>query len=325
MRKHLLTISLLLALQPAWAQESYYNRGLEKGWYWYEIEPIQEPEPEPEEPPKPPELIVLQAPPKPEETPEPTPEEGPPPGSSAWLKANLENYLFAAMDNPTLENITAYLYLHRLMMDKASGFADNAKVALATEPLLSNDVRRPRFEAASEIMSSHAAEEAKVLLRQIAQGGQYVMVLNSRCDTCGPFLTSANTLAVRSGAKLDIVTTDGGAPASIGDRMGDVRVDPKLTAELKPVALPSLYLRRPDGKTALITASVLPANELLRNTIDVAYGKGWITDAAYQRTKPRNDVRIAMDANQPIPDEALNDPVKLVEFLRNKMTVGALR
>lgn len=312
----------LLAL-PVCAQDSYYNRGKEKGWFWYEVEPPPPPEPEPVEPPPPPEpIIVMQPPPKPEEMPKEP--EAPPALSSAWLKANLESYLHQAMDDPTPENITAYLYLHRLMMDKASLFADNAQVAMAAEPMLSNDVRRPRLEAASSVMSKRASEESSLLLRQIATDGKYVMVVSSRCDTCGPFVSAATTLARQSGSTLDIVTVDNSAPASLGPRMVDVRADPKLVATLNPPAVPTLYLLKRDGSNALITASPIAATDMIRTTIDVAYGKGWVSDVAYQRTRSRNDVRIALPSSDAIPEDAMSDPKKLTEYLRSKMTVGAM-
>lgn len=306
------------------ADDSYYNRDKAKGWYWYEKTPPPPPEPEPIEPPKPPEpIVIIQAPPTPEKPPEVASPEGPPALSSAWLKANLENYLFKAMDDPTPENVTAYLYLHRLMMDKSSMFADSAQVALANEPMLSNDVRRPRFEAASSIMSKRASEEASLLLREVADKGRYVMVVSSQCDTCGAFAISAATLAKQSGAQLDLVTRDGGAPQSLGPKMADVRADPKLLAALKPIATPSLYLLRADGKSAFVTASAMPATDMVTTTINIAYGQGWISEVAYQKTRSRKDVHIALPADQSIPDEALENPQLLADYLRSKMTVGA--
>lgn len=323
MKQLLLALLSCIAASTALAGDSYYNRDKEKGWYWYEKTPPPPPEPEPAEPPKPPDpIVIIQAPP-PEKPPEAVEPEGPPALSSAWLKANLETYLFKAMDDPTPENVTAYLYLHRLMMDKSSMFADSAQVALANEPMLSNDVRRPRFEAASSIMSKRASEEASLLLREVADKGRYVMVVSSQCDTCGPFSISASTLAKQSGAQLDLVTIDGAAPPSLGPKMADVRADPKLIAALKPITTPSLYLLRQDGKSALVTASPMPATDMVTTAINIAYGQGWISDVAYQKTRSRNNVHIAVPADQPIPDEALENPQLLADYLRSKMTVGA--
>lgn len=323
MNRYLFFLLAIATAQPCAADGSYYNRDKEKGWFWYEKLPEPAPEPEPVEPPKPPEpIVIIQAPPKAEEPIE-VPPEGPPALSSAWLKANLETYLFKAMDDPTPENVTAYLYLHRLMMDKSSGFADSAQVAMASEPMLSNDVRRPRFEAASSIMSKRASAESALLLRQVADNGKYVLVVSSQCDTCAPFSISAATLAKQSGVALDIVTSDGAAPATLGPRMADVRADPKLLAALAPATIPSLYLLRADGSSALVTASPMPATDMVATALNLSYGRGWISEEAFQKTRARNDVHIDLPPDQPIPEEALQDPRLLSDYLRSKMTVGA--
>jgi conjugal transfer pilus assembly protein TraF len=49
---------------------------------------------------------------------------GPAPLSAAWLRANLERFRDQAIDDPSPRNVALYLYLQRLVLDKAERFAE---------------------------------------------------------------------------------------------------------------------------------------------------------------------------------------------------------
>ena len=46
------------------------------------------------------------------------------PFSAAWFREHMQSFMDKAIDEPTNENVRAYLYLQRVMMDKGSQFAD---------------------------------------------------------------------------------------------------------------------------------------------------------------------------------------------------------
>lgn len=112
------------------ADRSTFFHDKERGWFWRE-EFIEPPLPKP----------------KKEKHPTPIPArdstEEIQPLSVAWLRKNLEKYRDQAIDVPSPENVAAYFYLQRVMMDKAHRFTDVAHEVVISDPRLDENVRRP--------------------------------------------------------------------------------------------------------------------------------------------------------------------------------------
>ena len=96
-------------LDPARAEDKtpgFYERKAE-GWFWYAVE-AEESAPEEEERPAIP-LAATQTPSA--------------PFSAAWLRVNLPKYLDLAWNEPSVENLRAFLYLQRFAIDRAEQFS----------------------------------------------------------------------------------------------------------------------------------------------------------------------------------------------------------
>ena len=97
----------------------FYQRGQE-GWFWYRV--IPEPA-EAEEQIKPESGVM-----------EPTKDELKL-FSAAWFREHMQSFMDKAIDEPTNENVRAYLYLQRVMMDKGSLFADVSQQVVMGDPV----------------------------------------------------------------------------------------------------------------------------------------------------------------------------------------------
>jgi conjugal transfer pilus assembly protein TraF len=75
--------------------------------------------------------------------PTPPKPQGPPALSVEWIKENLEKYKVFAIDNPTPENVAAFMYLQRVMLDKSQRFAEQVKHVVQLDPYLDQGTRRP--------------------------------------------------------------------------------------------------------------------------------------------------------------------------------------
>ncbi|MFO1432457.1 MAG: conjugal transfer protein TraF [Candidatus Competibacteraceae bacterium] len=160
-RRRLFAIGLLVAGGGS-AEPGFYERNAE-GWFWYrEPPPAVEPTPELPEPPTPPAV-----PPPAEAAARTTPALAP--LSAAWFRANLERYRDAAIDDPTPVNITAWLYLQRVALDKASRFSEATQRAVLPDPWLDETVRRPLATFAANTLSYQAAQATETVLRQLAR------------------------------------------------------------------------------------------------------------------------------------------------------------
>ena len=151
----LITMTLLLQVVAAWGLDvdepdvSYFT-DKQRGWFWYEVqpEPVLKRKPEPQAP-KPPTPSLPSAA---ENSPKPINPAEPEPLTSAWLRKNMETYLNKAIDEPSHENVAAFYYLQRVMMDKAERFTNAARYVVMSDPQLDETVRRP--------VATYAANEA---------------------------------------------------------------------------------------------------------------------------------------------------------------------
>lgn len=127
----------------------------ERGWFWYES-------PDPEE-----DMAEIEPPlPPPPPAPPPAPP-GPKPLSAEWFRKNMEKYRDKAIDDPTHENVSAYMYLQRVMLDKAEKFAEASQHVVMADAVLDENSRRPiaTFGAfAKDEMSTKGTEKAARLL-----------------------------------------------------------------------------------------------------------------------------------------------------------------
>lgn len=317
-------------LDPANASGSMYLEK-DRGYFFYEPEP--EPEPEPEEPEPPPPPVAE----KPKEEPEPEPEpappppppptaesaepEGPAPLSSAWLKENLQSYLFKALDNPTHDNIKAYMYLQRLMVDRSEKMARETQVVLALNPDLSADSVRPRFGLASTALNQQAIAKRQSILTELGQGMHYTLVVRADCELCALQYRTLDIHARRHGGSVEIVSVDGNGLPSEG--IAPMPVDTKRIRALQPKAAPSVYAAYQGGPDVLLTRSPMSVDSLQKLLIQLAAGNGWIDRKAYQETITTKQEYLSLprdeEGNPSMPEEILDNPGLLSEFLRARM------
>ncbi|UYM16368.1 conjugal transfer protein TraF [Endozoicomonas euniceicola] len=60
----------------------------------------------------------------------------PVPLSTRWIRKNIGDYLDRAIDEPTKEHVSQYLYLDRLVKEKAERFARVGKQVIESDPML---------------------------------------------------------------------------------------------------------------------------------------------------------------------------------------------
>ena len=88
--------------------------------------------------------------------------------SVEWLRANLPVLRDRAIDQPTQENVRAYYYAQRIMMDKAQVFSDVAREVTGTDPLLDENLRVPFASAAKAAQLRNANESKAAILEAVA-------------------------------------------------------------------------------------------------------------------------------------------------------------
>ena len=287
----------------------FISRGAQ-GWFWYERMPAP---PAPPAPPEPVPPVAAFSPPPAEASPEPSPAPSPPPPlSAAWFRAELEHYRDAAVDNPTPANVRAYLYLQKVMLDKAGGFARVSGEVAASDPYLDATTERPLAPFASNAASAEATSRRAAVLGDLSATTGILFIVEGTCGVCLRQADVLQSVQRQYGFSLLTVSLDGVGPAGL---QLPVRRDSGQTARLGVVGTPALYLMRPPDVILPLAQGALDQDTLLERIVAQAHRAGWVDDATYAATRPVRQPFTVPDPGS-LDADRLADPVQLVASLR---------
>ena len=295
--------------------EGYYEQK-DQGWFWKVPEPEEPEEPEVAEmapTPSPPPVELELSPPV---AAEPT---GPVPLSAAWLRDALPKYMDRAYDNPTPDNVAAYLYLQRLSIDRAERFALQAQRVVLSDPVLDENSRRPLSMAGAEVVDALAAAAADEAIAELAETAGLWYFYRSDCPYCeaqNPMLANfqrKTDMAIMPIALDNAPMPDGIFPDWVPNRGQAETLGVQVT--------PTLYLVKPPGEILLVSAGMVAESSLRERMIQAAHEAGWLSDETFNATRAVNRIYVAADATS-VPEEALQDPARLVELLRASVSGG---
>lgn len=283
---------------PAWGLESYQDH--ERGWFWYEVEP--EPLPEPEA------LLPEAAAP-----PAPAQPQDPPALSAAWIRKYLEEFQQRAIDDPTPENVSAFLYVQRAMLDKSQRFAEAVARAVQMDPYLNQNLRRPIAGFGNLAFAREMQAARQEVLGKVAQQAGIFFFFQSTCKQCeiqAPVLKSLQDLY---GFVVFPVSVDG-QPLANG-LYPSYAVDKGQAQVLGVVKTPAMFLGRPQGREVVPLGQNTMARDQLEQAILVAAREaGWITPEEFNRTQ-RMDSTLALHLSPSAMPVGLSE-AEVVEYLK---------
>ncbi len=318
-----LLLSAVIAF-PVSAQESdrFINRKAE-GWFWYAIEPVEKEE-EPEEIPEP----IAEAP-EPEATPEPVDVKPKAPQlfSSAWLRENIDKYLDSAIDNPTVENVEAFLYLQRLSMDKAERFADAAEMAVTGNPMLDEMTRRPTSTFGTQKVDAVAGKRKENLIMELADRVGVFFFYDSK-DEYSQSQAPLIKLLEQSGFAI-IAISDDGAPIPGFENDFNYKKDSGHAEALAVTTRPAVFIASPEGKFASVGQGMMSLPDLNNRIVLAARKEGWVTEDEYNNTRPltnSDNLAIILETESPKTPKLKGDeensnfvsPKQLMKFIQDK-------
>jgi conjugal transfer pilus assembly protein TraF len=300
----------------------FYERSAE-GWFWYAEEPpepeIPEPEPEslpePAPEPEPPPPLAQSSPPA-----ELAPS-GPAPLSAAWLRENLGHYRDQAIDDPSPKNVALYLYLQRLVLDKAERFAEATQRVVWADPLLDETTRRPLATFAANLANREAGAARRTALKVIAEQAGLWFFYRADCPYCEAQAPLLDLLSSRYGLSVRAISLDG-RPLP-GGFFPSFATDAGQAKALGVVSTPALFLVRPPDGVVPIAQGVLSLAELQERLVNAATEAGWIPEHWRERTRARvTDLRLDTAPLQEA--ELTEDPDQLLERLRSRAVLPSL-
>jgi len=331
-----LPILILLQLQVtfAWGEEmdtkevSYFV-DKQRGWFWYEVspEPVKKHRSEPApEPPKPTptdqettqnQSTAVASQPKPF-----TPAESKP-LSSEWLKQNMERYLNQAIDDPTQENVAAFYYLQRVMMDKAERFTNAARYVVMSDPQLDETVRRPVATFAANEANHQASLMAEKALKEIAAQAGILFFFRSDCPFCHLQAPILSMLENAYGFKIYPVSLDG-LPMPNG-LFSQFKRDQGQAAMLGVEQTPALFLMKPPRQIVPLAQGALSLEEVTGRILLAAKEAGWIAHSQYQTAQGIRSTPMLLPTTGSISPSAAQDPLSLIQALQQSAQFGGVR
>ncbi len=262
----------------------------QEGWFWYEPVP-EEPEPEDEvpAPKKPPEKEVetLAKPKAVEPAPSPSPAQqtqpAPPDAMSAeWFRANIKKYKDKAWENPTPENVSAFLYVQKMAMNRSAKFADVWKEVVTTDPVLDANSTAPTTTSGTLRMKAETKKARKELLGTVKEKVGLIFFYNSSQYS----MEQARTLdAINELYGIDVlaVSTDG-SPLPEGV-LGEAVMDQGQSQVMGVKQVPATFIAFDDNTTRPIGVGMFARPLMEDRILMVAQMHGSISDEAYMATQ----------------------------------------
>ena len=253
-------LSLLFFVMPVSAQTHWFNRHSE-GWFWYET--IQESEPGEATKEQSSETITY------------------PLHSAAWIRHNIGRYLDRAIDHPSKENVSTYLYLDRLVKERAERFARVGKQIIESDPMLDENVRRPISPAAAKINDDRAHQAKESVLKEIARVSGLVFYYQGQCRLCQLQIKTLKAFCQQYGFTLIPISTDG----VLLPEVSHSKIETHPPDALNIMRYPALFLLRPPDQIALLRQGNLSLTELSEQVLQVALRHHWITPEQFKQTR----------------------------------------
>ena len=267
---------LLSVAEPIHADNQWFIRHSE-GWFWYEnIPELETQKDEAESPTK------------------PTADH---PLTTRWIRKNIGHYLDTAIDYPSKENVSAYLYLDRLVKEKAERFARIGKQVIESDPMLDENVRRPISPAAAKIQDDLAYQAKEQTLRDIAKTSGLVFYYQGRCQLCQLQAKTLQAFCDQYGFMLIPISTDGVLLPDINTS----KIDPSPPDSLNIVRYPALFLMRPPDSIIPLRQGNLSLMALAEQVLQAAEQHRWITPEQFNKTRITSDTWHQEMSGQMIP------------------------
>ncbi|MBQ9723767.1 MAG: conjugal transfer protein TraF [Neisseriaceae bacterium] len=263
MKKTLLALFLLAGFQAAFAEQDR-----PRGFLFYDdkelptikITPKKQATKEQK-----PQVQVVPTTPQPQQTPQEQHE----PFSVEWLREKMPILLDNAMNDPTEENVRAYKYVERVMMDMATNFADMSQKVVKNDPMLDESVRMPISAMARSSALYEIAQAKEAIIRDAASKTGLWFFFDSKCHFCGSQYQVIKLMEEKYGIRVQYISTDGG----ILDGMpkNKVRKDKEnVAAQLGIKVLPAVVLAVPPETTAIISHGASSLGDLEEKTVIAA-------------------------------------------------------
>lgn len=296
-----------LAASPV--NDAVYYEGKERGWFWYEDPELEE---EPEE-----EIIPPPLPKEKKEEPlPPSKKTEPKPLSSKWFRENMEKFRDKAVDEPTSENVSVYMYLQRVMLDKAEKFTEVTQTTVMSDPVLDENSRRPTATFGAFAMDDKSTRGTEKAAKKLAEIAGLWFFYASTCEFCIKEAGVLKGLANAYGFKIMPIALDG-LPLP-GSDFKDFTIDRGQAKKLGVETTPALFLVKPgdNGAAIQLGQGLLSGDDIINRAITLSNQNGWLNKDEYNDTLKVNPMQVDTQTIQGLDEKSMSNPSEMVKAIR---------
>lgn len=206
----------------------------------------------------------------------------------AWLRANYPKLEERAINNPTDENVSDYLYAKRFILDKAQRFSEAVNRVLHEDPVLDENNRVPYASTGAQAVRNADYQAQEKAVQELAQIGGLIIFVDGGCRFCSMELPVLEMLKRTDNIEYLVISIDGTRPKGYrGPITKDNGLYNKLGLKLTPsivyVAHPQAYTNGKDPNRYLIVAQGFYAADEMRKQIAYAGHATSLLSAATMR------------------------------------------
>ena len=269
-------------------KNSFWNTA-EEGWFWYKKDPEPvKPKKKKEEEPK----IIAETKPEEKKPEEPAMPQAPAVFSAAWVRENLKVFKEVAWNEPTVENLRAYLYLQRFAIDRSEQFAYAGQLAMMADPFLDETARTPNGGGIfSERQLLLDGVQHNILKKFFKKVGVLFFFKNDCyiCNMQAQVLQYANRTL---GVEVQAVSIDTPDKNSIAAQIfPDYEISKESIQAYKLKALPATFFINTETKEVKpLVQGFLTLNDISKRSVITARNSNWLPPDDLQQLKPVDDI-----------------------------------
>lgn len=285
--------------EPTEGSPRFIERKAE-GWFFYKDPKVVAP---------PPPVVIK--PPKPGAKAEPKKDQQEP-FSVAWLRENMPKLLDAAIDDPTKENVEAYMYAQRVAMDKSQRYAEMTTRVVAADPFLDENNRVPIASYTKPFFLRNAQAGVAEALKHVSTVGGLWVFFDSKCSFCQPQVNTVQQLAKQYGFVTKFISMDGKTLPNVPEFVLNSGQANILNLRITPTTV----LVVPPNNYFIVSQGMMAQDQLSERIIAAADSNNLLPkDIALKIHTYDRGVLTNEDTKQGASD----DPKEWVQYLKNKL------
>ena len=200
-----------------------------------------------------------------------------------WLQTNYPMLAEKTMNDPSPVNARALAYVQRIILDKASRYANAMHDAVLSDPLINENSRVPYASMGAAAVRNADLQAQSTAVRELAKVGGLLVFVDSQCRFCKAELPILEHLHHEYGIEYLLVTIDGaGIAGSKVPVVRDTGVFSKLGLKLTPsiafVPKPSAYQGSDPNTYLIVSQGFYAADELVKQISYAGYQKRLLAD-----------------------------------------------